>query len=129
MPDAKYSDNEYADKYSMAYNYPEVNREVLKEMYKQVGNLKLDINGVAYRGMLIRHLVLPYRIAGSKKFLKFVKEHLSLNVTINIMSQYHPCYKAVEDKYLGNYLTREEYYEVVEYAKKLGFTNLIIQGY
>lgn len=120
MPDAKYSDSEKASKYSDIKGYFENSKKVLKEMHTQVGDLILK-NGVAVRGLLIRHLVLPGRIAGSFKILDFIAEELSLNSYINIMDQYRPCYKAYSFPELSRRITRQEYQEVVGYAKKLGF--------
>jgi len=120
MPDAKYSDNELAKKYSFANDYFEVNKRALKEMHRQVGDLKTDNRGVALRGLLIRHLVLPNRIAGSFKVLEFIANEISKESYVNIMAQYRPCYRA--DKYpeLARPITRQEYQEVIDYAQKLG---------
>lgn len=120
MPDAKYSDSKNAEKYSDIKGYFEVSKKVLKEMHKQVGDLVIE-NGIAKRGLLIRHLVLPNRIAGSFKILDFIVKEISANSFINIMDQYRPCYKAYFFKELSRRITYEEYKEVVEYAKKLGF--------
>ncbi|MCD6583795.1 MAG: radical SAM protein [Candidatus Omnitrophica bacterium] len=120
MPDVKYSDNTVASRLSSAPNYWEVVKEVLKEMYRQVGDLVVT-RGIAKKGLLIRHLVLPFRLAGSFKILDFIKEEISVNTYINIMEQYHPCFKAHYIKELSRRPTIEEFKEVVEYAKKLGF--------
>ncbi len=128
LPDMKYADEKVAFKYSGIKNYPEINQSAIKEMYRQVGDLKTDKMGIAYRGVLIRHLVLPYNLAGSKKILDFLKKEVSLTITIGIMSQYFPAYKAVDDPKLKYRITPEEYNEVVEYALSLGFKNLLIQG-
>lgn len=120
MPDIKYSDSGIAQKYSDIKNYFEVSKKVLREMHRQVGDLIIE-NGVAKRGLLIRHLVLPNRLAGSFKVLDFIANEISINSFINIMDQYRPCYKAYSFKELSRRITREEYEEVVEYAKKLGF--------
>ncbi len=128
LPDMKYADEEMAFKYSGIRNYPEINQRAIKEMHRQVGDLKTDRYKIAYKGVLIRHLVLPYNIAGSKKILDFLKNNVSLTITIGIMSQYFPAYKAVDDSKLKYKITPEEYQEVVDYAISLGFQNLLIQG-
>ncbi len=120
MPDMKYSDSEIAQKYSEIKNYFEVSKKVLKEMHRQVGDLIIE-NGIAKRGLLIRHLVLPNKLAGSFKVLDFIAKEISINSFINIMDQYRPCYKAYSFKELSRRITYEEYEEVVKYAKKLGF--------
>uniref|UniRef100_A0A7V3ZUI2 Radical SAM protein n=1 Tax=candidate division WOR-3 bacterium TaxID=2052148 RepID=A0A7V3ZUI2_UNCW3 len=119
MPDMKYSDNEYALKYSKAKNYWKINKMAVKEMHRQVGDLKV-VNGIAYSGLLIRHLVLPNKIAGSFKILEFIAKEISKDSYVNIMAQYRPCYRANHYLELSRRITKEEYEEVIEYAKKLG---------
>lgn len=118
MPDAKYS-NDNAEKYSQAPNYWEINKKALLEMYRQVGDLVIE-NGIAKRGLLIRHLVLPNRIAGSFEILRFIAKKLSKDSYVNIMAQYYPCYKAFSYPELSRRITDEEYREVVDFAKNLG---------
>lgn len=96
MPDIKYSDNEVASRLSGIKNYWNVVRAAVKEMHRQVGDLHIDRKGIAKRGLLIRHLVLPDNLAGSEKVLDFVADEISKNTYINIMDQYHPDYKANE---------------------------------
>jgi len=124
MPDMKYSDNENAYKYSSAKNYWEVSTSAVKEMYKQVGGLKIDEHKVAYRGLLIRHLVLPNDIAGSKKIIDFIAENLGDDVYLNIMAQYRPCFKARNYPELNRRITLEEYEEVLNYAISKGIKNI-----
>ncbi len=126
MPDMKYSDNFLAQKYSSAKNYWEVNKEVVKVMYQQVGPLKTK-DGIAYEGLLIRHLVLPNGIAGSKKIIDFIAEEIDKEVYLNIMAQYRPCYKAKFIPELSRRITYQEYIEVVRYAQFKGLKNLDIQ--
>jgi putative pyruvate formate lyase activating enzyme len=90
-------------------------------MQRQVGDLKVDDTGVAIKGLLIRHLVLPYRIAGSFEVLKFIVENLSKESYVNIMLQYRPCYHGDSYPELALPLKREEYQKVIDYAHKLGF--------
>ncbi len=120
MPDAKYSDSDKGKKYSDIEAYFENSKKILKEMHNQLGDLVIN-NGFAIKGLLIRHLVLPWGISGSFKILDFIAEEISLNSYINIMDQYRPCYKAYSFPELSRRITHREYQEVVEYAKKLGF--------
>jgi len=120
MPDIKYSIDENALKYSGVQNYWETVKQAAKEMYRQVGNLKINKRGIAQRGLLIRHLVLPNDIAGSKAVIDFVAKEISANTYINIMDQYRPAYKASEHKELNRRITPSEYKEVVDYAFSRG---------
>lgn len=119
MPDLKYSDSQIAQKYSGIEHYWEVARAAFKEMHRQVGDLKVE-NGLAVRGLLIRHLVLPNGLAGSKEVLKFIAKELSRDSWVNIMAQYHPAYKAYDYPELSRCVTSQEYWEVVEQARSLG---------
>ena len=122
MPDIKYGNNKPSKKYSNASDYFPVIKEVVKEMYHQVGNLKFDEKGVAKRGLLIRHLVLPNDLARSMKVLKFIAEEISIDSYVNIMAQYRPRGKANLYEELSRYITREEFDRVIRIAKKLGLT-------
>jgi putative pyruvate formate lyase activating enzyme len=124
LPDCKYMDPAQAAKYSDgAHNYPHYAKIALKEMYRQTGDLQVS-RGIAVRGLIIRHLVLPNRIAGTKEFLKFVAEDISRNSYINIMRQYRPEYKATEYPELARRITREEYAEALRWAKQYGLQRL-----
>jgi putative pyruvate formate lyase activating enzyme len=120
MPDIKYSDSGMAKKYSDAEDYFLRAKESIKEMHYQVGVLKVDENNIAYRGLLIRHLVLPNGIAGSEEVLKFIAEELSLDTYVNIMDQYRPMFRAYEYKELSRRISVTEYNKVVEKALELG---------
>lgn len=120
MPDIKYSDNKIAEKLSGAPDYWDVVKGVVKEMYRQTGDLVIE-NRAAKKGLLIRHLVLPNRLAGSFNILDFIKKEISPHTYINIMDQYHPCYKADEYKELNRGVIIDEYREVIDYAKMIGF--------
>jgi len=119
MPDAKYSSPEMAQKYSGAPDYPQVMREALKEMHRQVGDLRI-VAGVARRGLLIRHLVMPNRVAGSKEVLDFIATELSEGSYVNVMDQYRPTYRAHEFDEIARRPTRAECEEVRDYARSLG---------
>jgi len=122
MPDIKYSESKPAKKYSNAPDYFPVVREVVREMHRQVGDLKLDARGIAQRGLLIRHLVLPNDLAGSEKVLKFIAQEISTNSYVNVMSQYRPAGKAYQYEELSRYPIHEEFYRAIAIAKKFGLT-------
>ncbi|MDP2167926.1 MAG: radical SAM protein [Thermodesulfovibrionales bacterium] len=123
MPDFKYWDPEMAAKYSLARDYPETAKAAIREMHRQVGDLVIE-NGVAIRGLLLRHLVLPCGIAGTKDVVKFVSEEISKNTYINIMDQYHPCFKAFEHPPLDRRITEGEYEEAVRAATEAGLRRI-----
>jgi len=124
MPDIKYGDNMSAKKYSKVpvSDYFDRCKEAVIEMHRQVGDLKLDGDGIAYRGLLIRHLVLPNNIASSRKVLKFIADKISQNSYVNIMSQYRPEGEAYKYNHLNRRLTQKEFYSVIDIAEKLGLT-------
>ncbi len=124
MPDFKYSDSEKSLKYSKAKGYPDSAKAALKEMHRQVGDLVIDSGGIALRGLLVRHLVLPGGIAGTGEIVKFIAEEISKNTYINIMDQYHPCYKAFENPPLDRRITAREYDEAVKLAFKAGLKRI-----
>jgi putative pyruvate formate lyase activating enzyme len=118
MPDAKYMDEKHSRILSNAPDYPEVLKEVLKEMHRQVGDLKINSRGIAERGLLIRHLVMPHGAASSESVLKFIAEEISVHSYVNIMEQYRPEYLAEEVPDIDRRITREEYMEAVRLAKR-----------
>ncbi|RZN37223.1 MAG: radical SAM protein [Methanophagales archaeon ANME-1-THS] len=120
MPDIKYSDEASARKYSNAPDYFDVCKEAVKEMHRQVGDLTVDAQGVAVRGLLIRHLVLPNHVAGSAEVFKFIATELSKESYVNIMLQYRPMYRAYEYKELNRRITVSEYQEALDSAKDWG---------
>lgn len=122
MPDIKYSKDEYARRFSGVKDYWEKVRLAVKEMHRQVGDLIMDEEGVATRGLLIRHLVLPNRIAGSEDVLKFIAKDISVNSYVNLMDQYYPCFKARNLKELNRRITGAEYSEVVRMARSYGLS-------
>ncbi|MEJ2170397.1 MAG: radical SAM protein, partial [Desulfobacterales bacterium] len=124
MPDFKFWDSQVAEDACQAGDYPEVVREALLEMHRQVGDLQLDEEGIARRGLLIRHLVLPGGLAGTREIMRFIAQRLSRNTYVNIMSQYRPCGRAAEVKGLGVHLTAKEYQMAVQAAKEEGINRL-----
>jgi putative pyruvate formate lyase activating enzyme len=123
MPDMKYSDSEVAQELSAAPDYPEVNFAAVKEMHRQVGDLQVR-NGLATRGLLVRHLVLPNKLAGSFAVIDFLAGQISTLTTINVMDQYRPCYKAASHHKINRRPTFEEIESVRQYAIKKGLNVL-----
>jgi len=128
LPDMRYSDNAVGLKYSSAPHYPEVNRAAIREMYRQVGNLVLDENGVAQRGLIIRHLVLPGGLSGTGGVMKFLAEEISKDVYISLMSQYFPAYRTQEFKKIDRRITSEEYEGAYQIMLKYGLESGWIQN-
>jgi putative pyruvate formate lyase activating enzyme len=124
MPDFKYADPEMAFRYSKAKDYPIVVKAVIKEMHRQVGDLVMDARGIAMRGLLVRHLILPENVAGTSEVVRFIAEEISKNTYVNIMDQYRPCYKANEHPPLDRRITSKEFTEAVNLALKAGLTRL-----
>jgi putative pyruvate formate lyase activating enzyme len=120
MPDIKYADNATAKKYSGAKDYWDVVQPAIKEMNRQVGTLMIDNDGVATHGLLIRHLVLPNRIADSEKVMQFIANEISTESYVNIMDQYHPAFRAWRIPELGRPIVKVEHEVVVGYARELG---------
>jgi putative pyruvate formate lyase activating enzyme len=120
MPDIKYSNDEIASRLSGVKNYWNVIRAAVKEMYRQVGNLHIDRKGIAKRGLLIRHLVLPDNLSGSEKVIDFIADEISKDSYVNIMDQYHPAFKASENDKLNRRINPDEYEKVIAYAKQKG---------
>ncbi len=124
-PDMKYMDPDKAEKYSAgASDYPEVVRQAVIEMNRQVGVHQMDRQGIAIRGVMIRHLVMPNRVAGTEKLVKWISENLPKNTYINIMAQYRVEYKAFEHPEIARGITVQEYMEAIDWAIKYGLNNL-----
>ncbi len=121
MPDMKYSNNAAAGKFSSAPDYFEVSKKAVEEMYRQVGDLKVE-KGIAKRGLLIRHLVLPGGLAGSEAIFDFIVKELSPDIYVNIMAQYYPCHLAYKFPGLTRRITRREYIDTLKLAKKKGLS-------
>ncbi|MCK4931664.1 MAG: radical SAM protein [Candidatus Aminicenantes bacterium] len=124
MPDFKYSTEEVAEEYSQARDYPRVAKQAIKEMFRQVGDLVLDDRGIALRGLLIRHLVLPSGLAGTQNVMQFLSQDISKNTYVNIMAQYYPCGDIPPGSPLSRRISKLEYLQAVEIAKKEGITRL-----
>jgi len=125
MPDMKYMDPDQAAKYSAgASDYPELTKKAIIEMNRQVGVFHTDKQGIALRGVIIRHLVMPNRVAGTEKFVKWVAQALPKSTYVNIMPQYRVEYKAYEHPEIARGITVQEFLEAMEWAEKNGLTNL-----
>ena len=118
MPDAKYMEEKFSKQFSNALDYPEVIKKVLKEMYRQVGDLKTNSKRIAERGLLIRHLVMPGGVASSEAVLKFIAEEISPHSYVNIMDQYRPEYRAYEYSGINCRISHKEYLEAIQMAKR-----------
>ena len=121
LPDFKYWNADYAEKYSAAANYPATARKAILEMHRQVGRLRTDSDGVAQRGLIIRLLVLPNGISGSEKALEFIAEMIGRDTFVSLMSQYNPLHHAKEYPFLSRPLEPEEYSEIENTLLSLGF--------
>ena len=124
MPDIKYGDSTLARRYSKVRDYAAVCQAAVKEMHRQVGDLQLDDAGLARRGLLVRHLVLPENISGTEQVLAFVANEISPNTYLNLMDQYHPCYRADEYPPLDRPVTREKYASALAIAERHGLRRL-----
>jgi putative pyruvate formate lyase activating enzyme len=124
MPDMKYGDSEMAHKYSHVRDYVRVNQAAVREMHRQVGDLVMDENGIAQRGLLVRHLVLPNRIAGTEDVLRFLATEISRNTYLNLMEQYRPCYRAGDYPELDRPITMPEFREALDLARRFGLERL-----
>ena len=124
MPDMKYSDARIAEQLSGIKDYPRANQAAVKEMHRQVGDLQMDERGVAQRGLLVRHLVLPNRLAGTEEVVRFLSQEVSRDTYLNIMAQYHPCHKAFDLPRLSRRITDKEFSEAIELAQRYGLNRL-----
>ena len=124
MPDMKYSDRVVGEKYSGVPDYPRINQLAVAEMHRQVGDLVLSNHGIALRGVIIRHLILPENLAGSHSILDFIAREISKNTYLNLMDQYRPAYLAGDYPELSGRVGEEQYGDLVEAAKELGLNRL-----
>jgi len=125
MPDIKFGDNAKAKKYTKANKYFDIVKAAVKEMHRQVGNLKTNEEGIACKGLLVRHLVMPENVADTDKILEFIAGEISKNTFINIMSQYYPAHKSWSYPELSRRIDKDEYIAAVKYAETLGLSNIV----
>ncbi len=120
MPDAKFSSSEASRQFCGVDDYFPNLKKVLKKMHQQVGDLEIDSEGIARRGLLVRHLVLPNGLAGTREIMEFIAQDISPNTYINIMAQYRPCAEAYKFPQIDRYLSQQEYVEAIEVAQSFG---------
>jgi putative pyruvate formate lyase activating enzyme len=124
MPDLKFMDTEIAQKFCRAGDYPEKAKAAIREMHRQVGDLAVNSQGIAERGLLVRHLVLPGGLAGTREAMRFLSREISPNTYVNIMAQYRPCGQSPEHPSLNRRLSAAEYEEAVRMAHEEGIRRL-----
>lgn len=126
MPDFIFWDPEMARHYSKARNYPEVARQAIKAMHQQVGDLVLDENGLALRGVILRHLVMPGSITGTREIMEWVARELGPNTDVNVMAQYYPAGKVSGKEYvdINRHITPDEFQEALAAARGAGLQRL-----
>ncbi len=127
LPDLKYYSDEIAKKYSGIDKYFSVTTKAIIEMYKQVGDVVLDENGIIKKGVIIRHMILPNHMQNTKNILKWIKENIDSGVYVSVMAQYFPTFKAKEDELINRKISRKEYKEIERYLYLLGMENGYIQ--
>lgn len=128
MPDFKFWDPEYAQVYCTAPDYPQTARAAVLEMHSQVGDLTTDRDGIAGRGLLVRHLVMPGGVAGTAEVMSFIAREISVNTYVNIMDQYRPCHRALADESISRRITLEEYRNALRSAESAGLVRLDAKG-
>lgn len=124
MPDLKFMDPQMCESLMDARNYPEIVKNAIREMFRQVGDLEINEHGIAVRGLLVRHLVMPQDMASTRKAMRFLATEISTDTYVNIMNQFRPCGKAHNHPGLDRAVTREEYVHALEAAKEEGITRL-----
>ncbi len=124
MPDFKFWDQKWADRYCNAPDYRKMAVKAFKEMHTQVGDLKINNDGIAERGLLVRHLVMPNGIAGTKDIMEFLSKEISANTYVNVMDQYRPCGTAYQDEYINQRISSKDYSRALDCARNAGLTRL-----
>ena len=127
MPDFKYGADKQGKIYSNVPDYFSKTKLAIKEMYHQVGDLQINKEGIAKRGLLIRHLILPNSLARSETVLKFIAKEISKNSYIALMAQYFPANRTPQIPELNRRITREEYNKILDFADSLGLNNILRQ--
>jgi putative pyruvate formate lyase activating enzyme len=124
MPDFKFWDEKLAERYCHAHDYRTIAMAAIREMHRQVGDLVLDDRGVAVRGVLVRHLVMPNQVAGTREIMDFLAREISPDTYVNVMDQYRACGKAHQDKLINRRLTSQEFRDAMDSARKAGLKRL-----
>ena len=128
LSDLRYASDKWARKFSQAPDYVTHSRAAIREMYRQVGDLIVDKAGIAQRGLIVRHLILPNELAGSHNSLTWLAKEISPTVTVSLMSQYYPSHRAPRIPLLNRTITQDEYSEVIGVVNKLEIENGWLQG-
>jgi len=129
LPDFKFASSHWAEKFSSgATNYPELTKKALLEMHRQVGVAIPESDGLMYRGLMVRHLVMPNDVSGTEEVIRWLAQNLPKKTYLNLMSQYRPSYRALDYPEIARPITREEYRRAIDCAVEAGLTNLDIQG-
>jgi putative pyruvate formate lyase activating enzyme len=123
LPDMKFNNARTAYRLSRLLDYPEINRKAIAEMYRQVGLLETDENGIAKRGLIVRHLVLPNNLSGTRGVMKAIAA-IDKRITVNLMDQYRPCFRAIYEQQLNRRITRREFEEAQKAAENAGLVNV-----
>ncbi len=124
MPDFKFWDGRWAERFCDAPDYPEKAKAAIREMHRQVGDLRIDPEGIARRGLLVRHLVMPNAVAGTAEIMRFIAAEISPQTYVNVMDQYRPCGHAQEEPSINRRLTSQEYRDAVASTRAAGLTRL-----
>jgi putative pyruvate formate lyase activating enzyme len=124
MPDFKFWEARWSEKFCKAPNYRKIATAAIKEMHRQVGDLLIDEAGIAEKGLLVRHLVMPNDVSNTKEVMTFLADKISEDTYVNVMDQYHPCGKATLDPAINRRLTRKEYVEAIRLTKEAGLHRL-----
>ena len=124
MPDFKFWDEQWAKRYCNAPEYREIAARALKEMHSQVGDLVMDSHGIAERGLLVRHLVMPHGVSGTKEVMEFLAKEISPLTYVNVMDQYRPCGMAYQDEYINRRISGKEYSAALRWAQDAGLKRL-----
>jgi len=127
LPDAKYMDKDLALRLSKAKNYPEINEKCLIEIRRQIKDYEFDDRGIILKGVIIRHLILPDNVENSKKVLKMIYDNFGNDILISLMTQYHPCFKAINDLQIGRNINKKEFDEIYNCFKEFGFRDDLVQ--
>jgi putative pyruvate formate lyase activating enzyme len=120
LPDMKFALPQVARRYAKIINYPKINQEGVREMHHQVGDLQINVQGLALRGLLVRHLVLPNGLAGTDPIMRFLSTEISRNTCVNVMDQYHPAFEAQRYPSLNRPIRPDEYAAAVQFARQAG---------
>jgi len=124
MPDFKFWEARWSEKFCRAPDYRKISAAAIKEMHRQVGDLAIDESGIAEKGLLVRHLVMPNDISNTKEVMTFLADKISEDTYVNVMDQYHPCGKATLEPAINRRLTRKEYVEAVRLTREAGLHRL-----